>query len=80
MSPLAFIQCVIYAHFSGELDRVRQYSANNMSLFIAIALLMNGIIAFGLNVVSFIANGKVGALGICVAGEQFFSISSSVRC
>jgi hypothetical protein len=77
MSPLAFIQCVIYAHFSGELDRVRQYSAHNMSLFIAIALAMNGIIAFGLNVVSFIANGKVGAVGICVAGERFFTVHST---
>lgn len=70
MSPLAFIQCVVYAHFSGELDRVRQYSVDNMSPFIATALAMNGTIAFGLNVVSFIANGKVGAVGICVAGES----------
>jgi hypothetical protein len=33
------------------------------------ALALNGCIAFGLNVVSFSANKKVGALGITVAGE-----------
>lgn len=34
-----------------------------------LALLLNGCIAFGLNVVSLTANGKIGALSMTVAGE-----------
>ncbi len=63
MSPLAFIQCVIYAWYSGELERVRKYGATEMTRGKAIALLLNGIIAFGLNIVSFTANKKAGVSG-----------------
>ena len=110
MSPLAFVQCVIYAQLSGELDRLSRFGtahhpppldaqASNMTLpdhfamngtttlldclhpaqlrniggvplSQALVLLMNGCIAFGLNVVSFSANGKVGALSMTVAGES----------
>jgi hypothetical protein len=69
MAPLAFIQCVIYAYTSGELGRVRHYGAHEMTPFKAIALFANGTIAFGLNVVSFTANKKAGALSMTVAGE-----------
>ena len=69
MAPLAFIQCVLYAYASGELDRVRHYSAHEMTPFKATALLANGAIAFGLNVVSFTANKKAGPLSMTVAGE-----------
>jgi hypothetical protein len=76
MSPLAFIQCVFYAHFTGELSRLASYSAKisshtglGMSKGTLLALLVNGIIAFGLNVVSFTANKKAGALTMTVAGE-----------
>lgn len=108
MSPLAFIQCVMYAQASGELDRVRQLSylhsyglvpppsvsgdqnttipSNCTYVFSdstmtpvsvtersdmtgqTMALLLNGCIAFGLNVVSLTANGKIGALSMTVAG------------
>jgi hypothetical protein len=68
MSPLSFIQCVIFAYLSGELDHVRQYSVQEMTKVKAFALLANGCIAFGLNVVSFTANKKVGALSMTVAG------------
>ena len=68
MAPLAFIQCVLYAYVSGELDHVRHYSAHEMTPFKATALLANGAIAFGLNVVSFTANKKAGALSMTVAG------------
>lgn len=92
MSPLAFVQCVIYAQLSGELERVRQYGsgsfvpsytpnqdqdtlsksyARGMDLTRILALLVNGSIAFGLNIVSFSANGKVGPLSMTVAGECF---------
>ncbi|KAJ8521486.1 hypothetical protein ONZ45_g1807 [Pleurotus djamor] len=68
-SPLAFIQCVIIAHFTGELDRVRHYSQHEMNQGKVLALLANGLIAFGLNVVSFTANKKIGALGMSVAAN-----------
>ncbi|KAJ7151432.1 TPT-domain-containing protein [Mycena crocata] len=66
LSPLAFVQCVLLAHLTGELARVRDYE---MSSFKATALLLNGCIAFGLNVVSFSANRRVGALGMTVAAN-----------
>lgn len=69
MSPLAFIQCVYYAHLSGELERVRAWSAGASTMSFlggegmdgrkAFALAVNGAMAFGLNVVSFTANSKV---------------------
>lgn len=69
MSPLAFIQCVFFALLTGELERVRAYSAREMSGPRALALAANGLLAFGLNVVSFTANKKVGALSITVAAN-----------
>jgi hypothetical protein len=69
MSPLAFVQCVIYGWYTGELDRVRRYGALHMDQGKALALVMNGIIAFGLNIVSFTANKKAGALTMTVAAK-----------
>ncbi|KAM0787750.1 hypothetical protein ACM66B_003807 [Microbotryomycetes sp. NB124-2] len=69
MSPLAFCQCVFFGWSSGELDRVRIYSATEMTRRKAIALAMNGAIAFGLNVVSFTANKKTSALTMTVAAN-----------
>ncbi|GAA5876629.1 hypothetical protein JCM8547_002425 [Rhodosporidiobolus lusitaniae] len=66
MSPLAFMQCVFFGWWSGELDRVREYGATEMTRHKAIALAMNGAIAFGLNVVSFTANKKTSALTMTV--------------
>lgn len=68
LSPLAFIQCVLLAYFSGELDRVRVFAAQEMTPFKVTALSMNGCLAFGLNVVSFSANKRVGPVGMTVAG------------
>ena len=68
MCPLAFIQCVFYAWISGELKNVRDWSAHEMSWFSAAGLITNGCIAFGLNIVSFTANKKAGALSMTVAG------------
>lgn len=73
MSPLAFCQCVFFGWASGELDRVRIYGATEMTQRKAIALLVNGAIAFGLNVVSFTANKKTSALTMTVAGEPLLS-------
>lgn len=58
MSPLAFIQCVIYGWWSGELGRVHRYGAKQMTRTQAVVLVINGIMAFGLNIVSFSANKK----------------------
>ncbi|EPQ51849.1 TPT-domain-containing protein [Gloeophyllum trabeum ATCC 11539] len=69
MSPLAFIQCVLYAQLSGELDRVKEYSAREMTGMRAATLLVNGAIAFGLNIVSFTANKKAGPLSMTVAAN-----------
>ncbi|KAI0342426.1 TPT-domain-containing protein [Trametopsis cervina] len=97
MSPLAFVQCMVYAHLSGELSRIRSFgvhppsatdipSISHASLYDCLhaieidivggvapshmlVLLLNGCIAFGLNVVSFSANGKVGPLSMTVAAN-----------
>ncbi|KZT59994.1 TPT-domain-containing protein, partial [Calocera cornea HHB12733] len=69
MSPLAFIQCVVYAYFSGELERVRAFGATEMTRGRATALMFNGLIAFGLNVVSFTANKRTGPLTMTVAAN-----------
>ncbi|CAL1709667.1 unnamed protein product [Somion occarium] len=107
MSPLAFIQCVIYAQVTGELDRLRHFgrpygfdglasvshesymnSTQTSSNYLAqaldypgpligglswshiLVLLVNGGVAFGLNVVSFTANGKNKGLMLCVYSER----------
>ncbi|BGO99483.1 ribonuclease III [Rhodotorula toruloides] len=69
MSPLAFMQCVFFGWWSGELDRVRVYGATEMTRHKAIALAVNGAIAFGLNIVSFTANKKTSALTMTVAAN-----------
>lgn len=74
MSPLAFVQCVGAAALAGELERVRAASARDMNTGRAIALLANGVLAFALNVVSFTANKKVGALSMTVAGTSLENI------
>lgn len=69
MSPLAFVQCVVYGWYTGELERVRQYGATQMTRGKAIALLINGVIACGLNIVSFTANKKSGPLTMTVSAK-----------
>lgn len=62
VSPLAFVQRVLVALLSGELERLRQSSAREMDLGRAVELAANGCLAFVLNVVSFTANKKVEAM------------------
>jgi drug/metabolite transporter (DMT)-like permease len=69
MCPLAFIQCVFYALLSGELNGITEWSSREMTWLKAVGLLVNGCIAFGLNVVSFTANKKAGALSMTVAAN-----------
>lgn len=69
LSPPAFVQCICLAIYSGEMDRVQDYIAREMTTQKATGLLLNGFLAFGLNVVSFMANKRVGALSMTVAGN-----------
>ncbi|KAF5384186.1 hypothetical protein D9615_003258 [Tricholomella constricta] len=92
LSPLAFVQTTLLAHFSGELDRVQAYATaaagaryspisgfarglgqqqppSGLSNTQLALLVINGVMAFALNVVSFSANRKVGALSMTVAAN-----------
>jgi hypothetical protein len=70
MSGLAFCQCVIFSHLSGELARVREFGGTQMDNAKLLGLLGNGTIAFLLNVVSFSANKKTSALSMTVAANM----------
>lgn len=74
MAPLAFIECVILSHISGELEQMRQWSTRELTPWTAVALGLNGAIAFGLNIVSFTANKKAGPLSMTVAGTLTHSL------
>ncbi|KAK7206760.1 triose-phosphate transporter family-domain-containing protein [Myxozyma melibiosi] len=69
MSPLAFLQCIVYAYFTGEITSLKAYWPVSMDSSMMIKLILNGAIAFGLNVVSFTANKKTGALTMTVAAN-----------
>ncbi|KAL1914528.1 uncharacterized protein VTP21DRAFT_8242 [Calcarisporiella thermophila] len=70
MSPLAFLQTMIYAYVTGEMAELREFSrAGGMSTTLVLALLANGVIAFFLNIVSFTANKRTSALTMTVAGN-----------
>lgn len=80
LSPMAFTLCVVFAHFSGELDRVRLHSAREVSLQELFILFTNGILAFALNIISFSANRRVGPLSMTVAGTPNFAETLEFRC
>ncbi|KAH9929031.1 TPT-domain-containing protein [Epithele typhae] len=72
MSPLALVQCLACAYLSGELARIRALAITHGAAWFTHALLVlagNGALALGLNVVSFTANGRVGALSMAVAAN-----------
>ncbi|KAG8905167.1 UAA transporter [Tulasnella sp. 403] len=72
MSPLAFVQCIVYAWLSGELERALVHKGPGefgWSQKSAIVLFMNGVIAFLLNIVSLTANQKNGPLTMTVAAN-----------
>ncbi|KAH8928231.1 TPT-domain-containing protein [Atractiella rhizophila] len=80
MSPLAFVQCILWSWWTGELERVREFGATQMDTHKFTLLAVNGAIAFGLNVVSFTANKKTSALTMTVAAnvKQVLSIVLAV--
>ena len=71
MSPLAFLQALIMAQVNGERRAFMEYflEAKDFGYKAVLILALNGAIAFGLNVISFMANKKVGALTMTVAGN-----------
>ncbi|KAG8951060.1 UAA transporter [Tulasnella sp. 424] len=72
MSPLAFVQCIGYAWASGELERALVHKGPGLegwSQKSATVLLLNGIIAFLLNIVNLTANRKNGPLTMTVAAN-----------
>ena len=77
LSRLAAVQCVIYAYFFGEIDYVRQWTSRSNAARQIVLLSGNGIIACALNIVSFEANRRSGALTMGVAGH-LLSIPSRI--
>ena len=79
MSPLACVQSLLYAFFVGESRSLITY-LSTLSLrslaSLVIKLSINGMLAFGLNYVSFTANKKTSPLTMTVAAnlKQCFSI------
>ncbi|KAF5099688.1 hypothetical protein D0Z00_001571 [Geotrichum galactomycetum] len=83
MSPLALVQSLIYAYLTDELSIIYKIingeaeTLEGMASFakfepsgsLVVKLILNGIIAFGLNVVSFTANKNKGALTMTVAAN-----------
>lgn len=80
MSPLAFIQTMVYSYVTGEMAEVAEFCRTRLTMSLCFALLINGIMAFFLNVVSFTANKKTSALTMTVAGnvKQVLSIILAV--
>lgn len=80
MSPLAFVQTMVYAWYTGEMEQARLWAANTMGRRELLILLTNGAIAFALNVISFTANKKTGALTMTVAAnvKQILTIVLSI--
>ena len=65
MSPLAAIQCILYAFLTGEVERFRiAYAEGQFSNSFGVALL-----AFVLNLISFQTNKVAGALTMTVCGN-----------
>lgn len=69
MSPIAFVQTMFYSYLTGELFEVQEYVTTSMHSGMYLAVLLNGIIAFSLNVVSFTANKQAGPITMTVAGK-----------
>ena len=66
MSPLACLQSLLIAYFNGETVAFRTFT---LSPTVILVIAVNGIMAFGLNVSSFSANKKAGALTMTVAAN-----------
>ncbi|KAL8950740.1 MAG: hypothetical protein Q9222_003237 [Ikaeria aurantiellina] len=77
MSPIACVQSLTMAYICGEFDRFDPHSIDNTGLAV---LSVNAAIAFGLNVASFEANKRSGALTMTIAAnvKQVLTIVLSI--
>lgn len=68
---LSFAQCLVFSLLSGEMTQIYDGTFNTgvLDKNIWTTILFNGAVAFGLNVVSFTANKKAGALTMDVAAN-----------
>ncbi|KAF7511409.1 hypothetical protein GJ744_004598 [Endocarpon pusillum] len=83
ISPLALLQSILYAWIAGELSHLPSSPSSashqettsgenekfTMNASFAIFITLDGLVALGLNIASFEANRRVGALGITIAGN-----------
>jgi hypothetical protein len=74
LSRLALVQCIAYAYFFGEISLILERSSYSGVLWQIILISGNGIVACALNIVSFEANRRSGALSMGVAGYSSFPI------
>ena len=84
MAPLAMLQALTAAYLSGEVSACRRFGLinGNINATVCVILAANGTIAFGLNLISFSANKKVGALTMTVAAnvKQILALVLSYLC
>jgi Triose-phosphate Transporter family len=74
LSRLALVQCIAYAYFFGEISLVLERSSYSDVLWQIILISGNGVVACALNIVSFEANRRSGALSMGVAGYSSLTI------
>jgi len=63
---------------TGELQTMYHFSMNHLHLQQRLLLVLDGLLAFGLNVASFGANKRVGALTMTVAGMAKSTCARSI--
>ena len=82
LSPLAAIQSLLVSYFHGEVNAFQEFAnqPGNLSIKAILILLINAAMAFGLNMSSFTANKKAGALTMTVAAnvKQILTVLLSV--
>jgi len=69
LSPLAFVQSLALAFLTGELEAMYHHTLHHLNYTQQLYLLANGVLAFGLNITSFGANKRLGAVTMSVAGK-----------
>jgi drug/metabolite transporter (DMT)-like permease len=74
LSRLALVQCITYAYFFGEISLVLERSSCSGVLWQIVLISGNGIVACALNIVSFEANRRSGALSMGIAGYSSLTI------
>lgn len=78
LSPLAVLQSIAMAYLNGEFSGIEKYffEQGNLSMKVVLIFSINAAMAFGLNVTSFSANKKTGALTMTVAAnvKQIFTV------